>query len=380
MEKIHTLTVNGKTYILEDPSAARIDDSVVGSDAWSGKQIIDRLCPAFSEKGAAVTCKPMQGYPLSVISHIEPVQEGTGDPRPEMWKDVSAMITYPIDDRAYAAQLTIGETYLVTAHSEKALTGITVEIVETGESISGTFEGNTFQFTMPLHAPSSDGNSSEVYITACAEEEVFSASFTLQQLIPGNVRPITGFDAVQLTHGNIEGSSALTAVLGLTVGKGTYDWNTGVLTVTHALIRLTSDMRWAMTGASNPNGIRSFYVNENTENARDSQNYPVRSSHYINNYNWAVSSVTYENAIKILNSRIYLTDARFTDLASFKAFLAEETVQLMYALKEPVTYQLAPAQILALSGQNMLTSNTGDTEVCGRLDMIPLLQSLMEKI
>lgn len=380
MEKIHTLTVNGKTYILEDPSAARIDDSVVGSDAWSGRQIIDKLCPAFSEKGAEVTCKPLQGYPLGVISHIQAVQEGSGDPRPQMWKAASHMITYPIDDRAYAAQLTIGETYRVTAHSETALTGITVEIVENGESISGTFEGNTFQFTMPLHAPSSDGNSSEVYITACAEEEVFSASFTLQQLIPGNVRPITGFDAVQLTHGNIEGSSALTAVLGQTVGEGTYDWNTGVLTVTHALIRLTSDMRWAMTGASNPNGIRSFYVNENTENARDSQNYPVRSSHYINNYNWAVSSVTYENAIKILNSRIYLTDARFTDLASFKAFLEEETVQLMYALKEPVTYQLAPAQILALSGQNTLTSNTGDTEVCGRLDMIPLLQSLMEKI
>lgn len=380
MEKIHTLTVNGKTYILEDPSAARIDDSVVGSDAWSGRQIIDKLCPAFSEKGAEVTCKPLQGYPLGVISHIQAVQEGSGDPRPQMWKAASHMITYPIDDRAYAAQLAIGETYRVTVHSETVLTGITVEIAETGESISGTFEGNTFQFTMPLHAPSSDGNSSEVYITACAEEEVFSASFTLQQLIPGNVRPITGFDAVQLTHGNIEGSSALTAVLGQTVGKGTYNWNTGVLTVTHALIRLTSDMRWAMTGASNPNGIRSFYVNENTENARDSQNYPVRSSHYINNYNWAVSSVTYENAIKILNSRIYLTDARFTDLTSFKAFLEEETVQLMYALKEPVTYQLAPAQILALSGQNMLTSNTGDTEVCGRLDMIPLLQSLMEKI
>lgn len=135
-----------------------------------------------------------------------------------------------------------------------------------------------------------------------------------------------------------------------------------------------------MTGASNPNGIRSFYVNENTENARDSQNYPVKSSHYINNYNWAVSSVIYENVIKILNSRIYLTDARFTDLASFKTFLDEENVQLLYTLAEPVTYQLAPAQILALSGQNTLTSNTGETEVCGRLDMIPLLQSLMGQV
>ena len=153
MEKIHTLTVNGKTYILEDPSAARIDDSVVGSDAWSGRQIIDKLCPAFSEKGAEVTCKPLQGYPLGVISHIQAVQEGSGDPRPQMWKAASHMITYPIDDRAYAAQLAIGETYRVTVHSETVLTGITVEIAETGESISGTFEGKPFNLRCPCMHP-----------------------------------------------------------------------------------------------------------------------------------------------------------------------------------------------------------------------------------
>ena len=379
MEKIHTLTVNGQAYTLEDPTAARIDNAAVGEGAWSGRQIVSRLCPPFSQKGATVVCTPVEGYPLGVVSHIQPVQEGSGDPAPESWRDVSGLITYPVDDSSYAAVLVLGETYLVTAISETALTGITVEIFENGESISGTFEGNTFQFTMPLSAPSPDGNSCEVYIYSHAEEEMFSASFTLQQLIPGNVRPITGFDTVQLTHGNEEGSSVLTAVLGQTVGVGTYDWNTGMLTVTNALIRLTPDMKWMMTGGSNPNGIRSFYVDQEMENAMDSQHRPVSSSHYINQYSWSVSSVSYKNAIKILNKRIYLTDARFTDLDSFRAFLDAEEVQLLYELAEPVTVQLAPQEVPALSGENTLVSSTGDTEVTGRADPVPLLQMLMRQ-
>jgi hypothetical protein len=168
--------------------------------------------------------------------------------------------------------------------------------------------------------------------------------------------------------------------LGQTVGKGTYDWSTGVLTVTHALIRLTSDMKWVMTGVSNPNGIRSFYVNENTENAAYDSTQQIMSSHYIYVYNWSVSSVAYENAIQILNSRIYLSDARFTDLASFKAFLDEENVQLLYTLAEPVTVQLAPTEILALSGTNTIYSDTGDTQVSGKADPSAIIADLYAKI
>ena len=51
MKKMKTLTVNGETFAVCDPEAARIDDSVVGEQAWSGKQILDRLCPAFTESG-----------------------------------------------------------------------------------------------------------------------------------------------------------------------------------------------------------------------------------------------------------------------------------------------------------------------------------------
>lgn len=49
---------------------ATIDDSKVGGDAWSSKNIADKLCPAFTESGNLVTCMPLEGYPLKVASTV----------------------------------------------------------------------------------------------------------------------------------------------------------------------------------------------------------------------------------------------------------------------------------------------------------------------
>ena len=71
MKEMKTLTINGVTYTVTDPDAASIDDSKVGADAWSSKNIVDKLCPAFTESGAIVTCEPVAGYPLTVTADAE---------------------------------------------------------------------------------------------------------------------------------------------------------------------------------------------------------------------------------------------------------------------------------------------------------------------
>ena len=68
MKEMKTITINGVTYTVADPDAATIDDSAVGGAAWSGKNIVDRLCPSFTESGYVVTCEPVAGYPLTVTS------------------------------------------------------------------------------------------------------------------------------------------------------------------------------------------------------------------------------------------------------------------------------------------------------------------------
>ncbi len=48
-----------------------INDAEIGSDAWSSKNIVDKLCPSFTESGAIVTCEPVEGYPLTVAADAE---------------------------------------------------------------------------------------------------------------------------------------------------------------------------------------------------------------------------------------------------------------------------------------------------------------------
>lgn len=58
------------------------DDQNVGKNPWSSKQIIDALCPEFTESGNPVTCYPVENYPLDIVASWKPIQEGSGNPYP----------------------------------------------------------------------------------------------------------------------------------------------------------------------------------------------------------------------------------------------------------------------------------------------------------
>lgn len=70
----------------------QIDDGAINTaDAWSSRQIVDTLCPAFEETGNPVTCYPVANYPLGVSVSWEPHQEGAGDPSPENVRPISGL-------------------------------------------------------------------------------------------------------------------------------------------------------------------------------------------------------------------------------------------------------------------------------------------------
>lgn len=77
------MKIRGTTLTTPIARHAIADDTAVSDKAWSSKNIIDRLCPAFTESGTVVTCEPLEGYPLSVTPIIiAPVND-------DGWKDVS---------------------------------------------------------------------------------------------------------------------------------------------------------------------------------------------------------------------------------------------------------------------------------------------------
>ena len=58
------------------------NDQTVGKNPWSSKQIVDALCPEFTENGNPVTCYPVGFNPLDIVASWKPIQEGSGNPYP----------------------------------------------------------------------------------------------------------------------------------------------------------------------------------------------------------------------------------------------------------------------------------------------------------
>ena len=60
------MKIRGTTITTPMARSVVTDDATVSSRPWSSKNIIDKLCPSFTESGAMVTCEPVEGYPLNV--------------------------------------------------------------------------------------------------------------------------------------------------------------------------------------------------------------------------------------------------------------------------------------------------------------------------
>lgn len=315
MAEMKTITINGKTYTVDDPDSVShgveqnltdeqktrarknigaaadrevvktvnghtpdengavqiIDDTKAGTDAWSSKNIVDKLCPEFTESGGLISCEPVEGYPLAVVSEITPVQDGTPSPQ----------------------------------------------------------------------AP-------------C---------------------PITGYTAVTLTHNG----QTQTMELGQTVYGGSVDWDTGVLTLTHKMLILTGNEAagyWKVGGNDvyttvlirdhdkSSQVIRNAWCSHVSQKT-DGAGLHVDSS-YINHANAVIGGISFNRVVANWGYPEVSVDAH---VAFLKAqYEAGTPVQILYKLGTPVTAQLEKQEILALSGENILYSDTGDTTVTGRME------------
>lgn len=57
---------------VEQKTGAQIDDTQIGADTWSSRNIVDKLCPSIVETGNSVTVSDnIEGYPLHVYSDTE---------------------------------------------------------------------------------------------------------------------------------------------------------------------------------------------------------------------------------------------------------------------------------------------------------------------
>ena len=60
------MKIRGTTIVTPLSRAAVAKDDVVSKEPWSGKNIVDKLCPSFQQGGHFITCEPVEGYPMAV--------------------------------------------------------------------------------------------------------------------------------------------------------------------------------------------------------------------------------------------------------------------------------------------------------------------------
>lgn len=168
---------------------------------------------------------------------------------------------------------------------------------------------------------------------------------------PSNHRPISGYDACDIwvspTPDPADGTTYQT-IFGNppgTVYGGEFDLETGGLTVDRATVILNATT--GVTVGTTSAGLQYAQVLYSAVGVTGIEgSLGVISS----DYTWMVSTDTSVNgSIKTYASNFRVYDQRFTSVADAKSILA--TVQVVYFLATPVTYQLTPQQISFLGNQ-----------------------------
>lgn len=389
-----TLTQSGKAAdakVTGDALATKavIDDTTVGTDAWSSKHIIDTLCPPLDETGNPVVCYPVAGYPLGCKVSWEPTQEGSGDPSPDNVR--------PIKGRDSVTVERCGENLLdaarifpdikiydgVTFTNNKDGT-ITVDGITTRTSYFDSL--NTFFLPAGNYTICATPNTrmsvlreSDRAVLAASQVGGFKA-FTLAKneicecfiACDGTfsnevIRPCIVQGAVDTGwtqfHGDIYDLTMPHTIYG-----GTVDAVTGEGQETWQAKSFNGTENWALY--DDGSSAKFFYTADYTV---DSEPLDTICSHF-------------SKAAFTRGTIIHVYTSVFTDLDAYKDYLTAQyaagtPVQIAYKLATPTPFTATGAQpIPALSGVNTVITDANSVTVTGRADPIKRITDLEDAV
>lgn len=271
------------------------------------------------------------------------------------------MVVYDADEECNYARLKVGDgttsicdlPFIIDATVANTLSGVTASDI--GALDADDYYGIVRKEGEVVTADSLDGLAIGVVSTISAVQEGTGDPSA------DNVRPITGWDAVQLYHGAAYDETAepvLTVSLPEVVCGGTLDWTTGVVTITHQLDDLTN-VNWKVSSSAS-NRYMMAYSNGYFTALESCSHYPLGGSVYANSCWRSGSQVAFN------------TD--FATLEEWKAYLAQQSaagtpLQILIRLAEPRTVQLDPQTVTAIDGCNTVWSDCGET--CATFNCTP---------
>ena len=177
---------------------------------------------------------------------------------------------------------------------------------------------------------------------------------------PDNVRPISGWDSVQVNHGGADVSNPTTITIPLpqTVYGGTLDVTTGELVVDRAMVDLGT-LAWALD---------SSRFKARIDNMANKAGRTVKMA--CSCFKALANGEPYDASADLVcygaYSYVYVHDFAYTDIAAFKTAVTGQ--QLAYELTTPITVTLTPHEIKTLLGNNNIWADAGESTVIYRAD------------
>ena len=373
------------------------DGRVSAGTTWSSAKIISSVSQPFSQSGSIITCYPVEGSPLRVVSDITAVQAGTGDPSPDNVRPISGwdsanLVRCGVNLLPQTYQSVQQNGVVWTVNQDKSIV-----VSGTATGYSGVSEEITFglfqkKFDVYIKADNLNNIQMQLVINEGANYIVLRANSIIKYTGSRN------YDRVQLmikrsndgltTNGILYpmfyvGNSApdyepyrgqtYTADFGETVYGGTLDWTTGVLTVTWVKADLSQPFYYPTGG----NGVRFNKALDDNYN----HNTTALCSHGL-----IVKNITTHGFIigADNNKNVYaiglLDDLGLSSIEEYKTWAESNTIELYYKTNHPYTIQLTPTQILAISGLNTVYCDTGDVTVTGYEDPRHTVAQLTSRI
>ena len=379
---------------------------------------IDKLCPVFTENGSVVTCEPVEGYPLGVVSGIDVKQSGSGTPSPD---NIRPFAEHTAVNLTRCGKNVFGGDALadkmVSQGAVKNEADGTVQFnpanVDRTPHLFTKFKPNT-QYTIILYGTNIDSTATKNGTNLCVrytDDTVGYFDFTQSIGTNGychytseSGKTILGFRFSYATGetrlyydkcGIFEGvvtvndfeaynDKTFTMDLGQSIYGGSLDWNTGLLTIKYGSIvfdGVTAGKKFTATDAT-----AKIYAYLNTSGNAVSK---LGGKSYCNQAEYITIAGSTGDAIVITIGKTYTgvvdEDDRWTVVTKFNALAkslydAGTPLIAVYELKTPITVQLTPQEVKALAGVNTIYSDTGDTTVTGKTSPATEIEKLKNAI
>lgn len=392
------------------------DDSTIGENPWSSKNIVDMLCPPIEESSNPVVCYPVAGYPLGVKAKWEPIQEGSGTPSPENIRPIKGRNSVTVER---CGENLVKFPYYTSSYNKN---GLVFTAKQDGSiTVDGTATADTWYIVeggidkrLPMNTPMTlsgcpaGGALKSYYIGLYIGGKWFTDVGDGNTNVKLTTRKIDSRVEVSIAKGVVCNSltfypkievgttitpyskyqgSTNTMTLPETVYGGEVDAVSGEVAETWGLVTFDGTENWVVSGKFLDNKTDWYYTLPKIPNAVNAV--PQKGNEICSHYPHA--DVSNNNnvqgcAIVLGNIRVRWGDTIPNDADAWKAYLAAQKaagtpVQVAYKLATQTPFTATGAQpIPALAGMNTVLTDADSVTVMGRADPIKRITDLEDAV